>query len=74
MKFFIQLVHITIELMAIKKNLSFTYPIIDSTTRIGLLDGINEHIFKNYNHTNTWIFFLGSSYEDICNITIGSLI
>jgi hypothetical protein len=57
MKFFIQLVHTTIELMTIKQNLSFAYPIIDFTTRIGLLDGINEHIFKNSNHTNSWIFF-----------------
>jgi hypothetical protein len=74
MKLFIQLVHTTIELMAILKNISFAYPIIDSTTRIGLLGDINEHIFKNSNHTNSWIFFLGPSYEDICNITIGSLI
>ncbi len=50
-----------VELMAINKNLSLTYSIVDSVAIIGILDAIKIKIFlKLYSHTNTLVLFIFS--------------
>jgi hypothetical protein len=50
-----------VELMAIKKNLSLTYSIVDFVAIIGILNAIKIEIFlKISSHTNTLVLFISS--------------
>ncbi len=53
--------HNHVELMAIKKNLSLTYSIVDFVAIIGILDAIEIEIFLKFSsHTNTLVLLISS--------------